>query len=130
MRQETQTRKKYAAGRIPRALTQPPATSEGATIADLMSQMQALAKQVARLQRTTKRIRRRPRVRSAEATETMTPEEWAADQERRRAILVGLIARAQALVPDPPDSPTRKACRESPIDEIIVEKFRRQGFNL
>ena len=99
-------------------------------MADLMKQMQALADQVARLPQATKRTRRRPRVRSAEATETMTPEEWAADQERRRAILVGLIARAQALVPDPPDSPTRKACRESPIDEIIVEKFRRQGFNL
>lgn len=62
--------------------------------------------------------------------ETMTPEEWAADQERRKAILAGLIAAAQARVPDAPDSPTRKACRESPLDEIIVEKFRRQGFNL
>jgi hypothetical protein len=56
--------------------------------------------------------------------------EQAADQERRRAVLAGLFAKAQALVPDPPDSPTRKACRASSVDEVIVEKFRRQGFHL
>ena len=50
--------------------------------------------------------------------------------ERRRAVLTSLFAKAQALVPDPPDSPTRKACRESSVDEIIAEKFRQQGFNL
>ena len=85
MRQETRTRKKYAASRLPRG----------------------------------------PQV----APET-TPEQTAADQQRRQAVLAGLLARAQALVPDPPDSPTRRACRESPEDEIITEKFRRQGFNL
>ncbi len=99
-------------------------------MADLMKQVQALADQVARLPQATKRTRRRTRVRSAEATETMTPEEWAADQERRKAILAGLIARAQAHVPGPADAPARQAYRASPIDEVIVEKFRRQGFNL
>ena len=60
----------------------------------------------------------------------MTQKEWEADQQRRKVILAGLIAKAQALVPDPPDSPTRKACRESPLDDILVEKSRCQGFNL
>lgn len=67
---------------------------------------------------------------SASDASAMTPEEKSADQERRRAILAGLFAKAEALVPDPPDSPTRKSCRESPADEVIAEKFRRQGFNL
>jgi hypothetical protein len=100
--------------------------------------MQAVAAQVARLQRAAKRMSRRPQARTLPAQDIepmtpedlITPEEWTADQERRKAIFADLIAKAQALVPDPPDSPTRKACRESPIDEILVEKFRRQGFNL
>lgn len=101
-------------------------------VADLMRQVQALADQVAKLPRATKRMPRRPRTRAVapQAAETMTPEEWAADQERRKAILAGLIAKAQARVPGPADSPARQAYRDSPIDEIIVEKFRRQGFNL
>lgn len=66
----------------------------------------------------------------SEETAEMTPEEYEADQQRRRTILAGLIAEAQARILDRLDSPTRRACRESPIDEIIVEKFRRQGFNL
>ena len=71
------------------------------------------------------RLRARPlqRQRPAEADQ-------AAEQERRRAVLAGLFARAQALVPDPPDSPTRKACREAPVDKVITEKLRRQGFHL
>ena len=66
---------------------------------------------------------RRPALAPAEA-------EFAADQQRRQAILAELIAEAQALVPDPPESPTRKACRESPVGEAVAEKFRRQGFDL
>jgi predicted transcriptional regulator len=53
-----------------------------------------------------------------------------ADQRRRQAVLAALVAKAQARTPGPEDSPTRNAYRESPIDEAIVEKFRRQGFNL
>jgi len=56
--------------------------------------------------------------------------EWEADQRRRHEAAAASIAEAQTLVREPADSPTRRACRESPIDEIIVEKFRRQGFNL
>ena len=67
---------------------------------------------------------------SGENLPEITPEEKAADQQRRQAILAGLLARAQTLTPDPEDSPTRKACRESPIMESIAEKFRRQGFNV
>jgi len=55
---------------------------------------------------------------------------YEADQQRRRAVLAGLIAKAQARVPGLEDSKARQAYRDSPIDEIIVEKFRRQGFNL
>ncbi len=69
-------------------------------------------------------------VSEAQAVPEMTPEEWAADQERRKVILAGLIAKAQARVPGPANSPARQAYRDSPIDKIIVEKFRRQGFNL
>ena len=95
MRQETRTRKKYAAGRKSRTRMQ----------------------------------------RQAESSENgagpeMTPAEWVADQERRKAVLAVLIAEAQARVPGPADSAARQAYRDSPIDGIIVEKFRRQGFNL
>jgi len=130
MRQETRTRKKYAAGRAPQATARP--IDETTEPAEMLERIQAVADQVARLQRAAKRMARRPRVLTipTQATDTMTPEEWVADQERRKVILAGLIAKAQALVPDAPDSPTRRACRESPLDEIIVEKFRRQGFNL
>lgn len=95
MRQETRTRKKYAAGWTSRA-----------------------------------RMQRQAESSDNGASPEMTPAEWAADQERRKAVLAGLIAKAQARVPDSSDSPTRKACRESPLDEIIAAKFRRQGFNL
>lgn len=60
----------------------------------------------------------------------MTQEEWEADQLRRKVILAGLIAKAQAHVRGPADSAARQTYRDSPLDEIIVEKFRRQGFNL
>ena len=130
MRQETRTRKKYAAVHKAWVLTR----SAGATAepAELSKQLQAVADQVARLQQAAKRMSRRPRVQniSAQAADQMTPGEWAADQQRRKAILAGLIAKAQAHVPDPADSPARKAYRESPIDEIIVDKSHRQGFNL
>lgn len=69
-------------------------------------------------------------VSEAQTVPEMTPEEWEADQQRRKAILAGLIAKAQAYVPDPANAAARQAYRDSPLDEIIVEKFRRQGFNL
>lgn len=73
-----------------------------------------------RMPRTSKRMRRRPRLHSAPAD----------DLNHRQTALADLLAEARALVPDPPDSPTRRACRESPLDEGIGEKFRRQGFHL
>lgn len=60
----------------------------------------------------------------------MTPGEWAVDQERRKTVLASLIAEGQACVPGPADSPAGQAYRDSPIDEIIVDKSHRQGFNL
>ena len=57
-------------------------------------------------------------------------EDYAADQQRRHIILAGLIAKAQERVPGQRSSSTRQSYRDSPIDEIIVEKFRRQDFNL
>ena len=59
-----------------------------------------------------------------------TAQEESVEQDRRLAALTILFAQAEALVPDPPDSPTRRACRESAVDEAIAEKFRRQGFEL
>ena len=52
------------------------------------------------------------------------------ERSRQQAVLADLLAQARALVPDPPDSPTRRACRESPLDEGIASKFREQGFHL
>jgi hypothetical protein len=53
-----------------------------------------------------------------------------ADQRRRREVLAGILARAQALEPEPPDSPARRAAQEDSVGEMVVEKFRRQGFHL
>lgn len=80
----------------------------------------------------TSRARMQQQAESADngASPEMTPAEWTADQERRKALLAVLIAEAQGRVPGPADSAARQAYRDSPIDEIIVEKFRRQGFNL
>ncbi len=75
------------------------------------------------------RISKRPRLRSA-VTEAAPSKTDADSLNERQAILADLLAQAQALVPDPPDSPTRRASRESPLDEGIVKKFREQGFHL
>lgn len=53
-----------------------------------------------------------------------------AEQARLRAVMFELIDAAQTLDPEPFDSPTRQAYRDKPIDAVITEKFRRQGFNL
>lgn len=53
-----------------------------------------------------------------------------ADQERRRGILADILARAQTSEPEPPDSPNRTAALEDPVTQMVVEKFRRQGFKL
>ena len=53
-----------------------------------------------------------------------------AEQARLRAVMFELIAEAQALEHEPFDSPSRKAYRDKPTDDVIVEKFCRQGFNL
>ena len=130
MRQEKATRKKYAAVHKSWVLTR----SGGATAesTELLAQMEAVADQVARLRRAAKRMSRRPRVQtvSAQAVDQMTQEEWEADQQHKKAIFAGLIAKAQAHVHGPVDSAARQAYRDSPLDEIIVEKFRQQGFNL
>ncbi len=60
----------------------------------------------------------------------LSPDAEAKEQERLRNALAQLRQEALTLVPDPPDSPTRVAARESAFGEAILEKFRRQGFNL
>ena len=84
---------------------------------------------VERTPRISKRMPSRPRSRSV-ITETIISETTADGLNERQAVLADLLAQARALVPDPLDSPTRRACRESPLDEGIVKKFRGQGFNL
>lgn len=77
MNQETRTRKKYA----PQASIRP--VSAGADPAELLAQMQAVVDQVVRLQRASKRMSRRRRVRAvptqaadqAQETDPMTQEE-------------------------------------------------------
>lgn len=94
-----------------------------------MSQQTKTRKKYAPTQNVRRRMEQEG-ITSASGASAMMQEEKSADQERRRAVLISLFAQAEALVPDPPDSPTRKSCRESPVDEVIAEKFRRQGFNL
>lgn len=60
----------------------------------------------------------------------LSPDAEEKEQERLRNALAQLRQEALTLVPDPPDSPTRVAAHESAFGEAIVEKFRRQGFNL
>ena len=123
--------KKYAANRRGQTLVFP--VGEIIEPAELLIHLQAISEQVSGLQRAAKRMSRRPYARTLTAQNSMakmTSEEWEADQQRQKVIFADLIAEAQARVPGPLDSPTRQSYRNSPIDEIIVEKFRRQGFNL
>lgn len=53
-----------------------------------------------------------------------------ADQQRRHGVLADVLARAQAIQPEPPNSPARLAAQEDPVNQIIAEKFGRQGFHL
>ncbi len=131
MNPKMRTKKKYAAKRIGQTLVFP--AGKMIEPAELLIHLQAVAAQVASLQRAAKRMSRRPYTRTLPAQRSlaeMTSEEWEADQKRQKAILAGLIAEAQARIPGPLDSPARQSYRNSPIDEIIVEKFRRQGFDL
>jgi len=52
------------------------------------------------------------------------------DQQQRREVLASVLARAQALEPEPPDSPVRRAAQEDPVNQMVADKFRRQGFHL
>lgn len=82
-----------------------------------------------RTPRLSKRMPSRPRLRSV-ITKAAASKATADGLNEQQAVLADLLAQARALVPDPPDSPTRRACRESPLDEGIVEKYRQQGFTL
>lgn len=62
--------------------------------------------------------------------EFRSPEMEAGEQARLHAVMLELIDAGKTLDPDPFDSPHRQAYRDKPIDPIIVEKFRRQGFDL
>ena len=53
-----------------------------------------------------------------------------AEQARLRQAMADILAEAQTLVLEPPDSPARTYYRDSSFGEIVAEKFRRQGFNL
>ncbi len=52
------------------------------------------------------------------------------EQARLRAALFDVIAKAQALVPEPRREDPEQAPEERLYGEIITEKYQRQGFNL
>ena len=52
------------------------------------------------------------------------------EQARMRAALFDMIAKAQALVPEPAPANPSQAEEERLFGEIITEKYRKQGFNL
>jgi hypothetical protein len=51
-----------------------------------------------------------------------------AEQQRWRAAVDDLLKRAEHVVPDP--NPPRLRGQEAEIEQMIVEKFRKQGFGV
>ena len=86
------------------------------------------------------------RLRAAAAQKGLAPEEFIdvllnqgdgtelsaadAEQERLQNVFERLHAKALALKPEPATENLDRAPEEVQVGEIIVEKYRRQGFNL
>ncbi len=69
--------------------------------------------------------------RDIEETVQDTPEfQDTPEQARLRAALFSVIAKAQALTPQPRGEIREQADEERMFGEIITEKYRKQGFNL
>ena len=52
------------------------------------------------------------------------------EQARLRRLLLAATEGAKLVEPMPYDSPARTYYRESEVGKIIIEKFRKQGFNV
>ena len=72
-------------------------------------------------QDTTQSVSNAPELPSAQDT---------LEQERLQAVLLDVIARAQAMAPEPCPPNPEQAEEERLFGEIIAEKYRKQGFNL
>lgn len=53
-----------------------------------------------------------------------------AEQARLHQVMDEILAQARARVPGSGDAAARQAYRDAPVDAAIVEKYRRQGFDL